>query len=115
LCRALAQQAEEEARLAEEAAKLSLAASDDVLELRALVRASSVKASAAAVKKLEVEGGLAGRMRVLYEVCDGADHRPKQTRLACVSLIDFVDAQCDWLCVCLLRLKRIAPPPPKKL
>ena len=67
-------QAEEERKAAEEAAALEAAEevpSDPVGHVRAFIGSHEAVESAAELEGLEVEGGLAGRMRVLYEVCLG--------------------------------------------
>jgi len=73
--RTLAEQEVEEKRLAEEAkAKMSLADSGGVDEaavakVRELVAAGNPKKTADRVRKLDVEGGVPARMRVLLQVC----------------------------------------------
>ena len=64
-------QAEEAARKAEEEAALKVAeeaAKDPVKQVQASLAKGKPAATAALVKSLDVEGGPAGRMRVLYEV-----------------------------------------------
>ena len=65
-------QAEEERRAAEEAARLAAEAAEGdpaVAQMRRLLNRTKSGAKVAdAFKQLEVEGGLAGKWRVLYEV-----------------------------------------------
>ncbi|KAK9832811.1 hypothetical protein WJX81_003597 [Elliptochloris bilobata] len=66
-----AEQQAEAARKAEAAAAAEAEARNPVLRLRKLIAKQSGVAAAEAVRGLDVEGGLAGRMRVLYEALFG--------------------------------------------
>ena len=64
-------QAAEDEALAREAARLELererAKDPEVEQLRVLIKSATPVQVAAAVRKLDVEGGIAGRMRVLMQ------------------------------------------------
>ena len=100
----IAMQAEEERRMAaEEAARQEAEAEEGdpaVAQMRRVLGKTKSGAKVAeAVKQLEVEGGLAGKWKVLYEVSLPSQLMPGLTSIS----LHAVCCMC-WCCRCLLHL-----------